>query len=154
VPSIFLFDEKMRDPDYFKEAMRESRERAREQRERVRLMLLGSRSDALSLTALPGLDEVPGLMEALAGFVQGMHTAGPAKFTGGDVFDMAAYRRVILDSLCGCSVLFDAIPRVGQDTRKDRVRRFVTLLYMEHDHEITISQYGEKIVVEKCGAET
>jgi hypothetical protein len=150
---MFLFDESALDASYFKEAMRASRERARERRERVRLMLLGTRSDALCITALPELDDVPGLMEALKGFVQGMHTADPVEFMGGDVFDMAAYRRVILDSLCGCTVLFDAIPRVGQDARRDRVRRFVTLLYMEHDREVTMSQYGERIVVEKYEAE-
>jgi hypothetical protein len=149
---MFLFEESIFDSDYFKDAMRESRERARERRERVRLMLLGTRSDALSITDLPGLDEVPGLMDALAAFVQ-VHAEAHAELRGVDVFEMEAYRRVILDSLCGCSVLFDAIPRVGQDARKDRVRRFVTLLYMEHDHEISMSQYGEKIVVEKYGAE-
>jgi hypothetical protein len=153
VPSRFLFEERVLDADYFRQAMRMSRDRARERRERVRLMLLGTRSGALSIMALPGLDEVPGLIDALTGFVQGMQAARPADFAGSDAFDMAAYRRVILDALCGCSVLFDAIPRVGQDARKDRVRRFVTLLYMEHDHEITMSQYGEKIVVEKYGVE-
>jgi len=151
---MFLFDEAVFDSDYFREAMRESRERARERRERVRLMLLGTRSEALSITTIPELDEVPGLIDALTGFIEGMGTTQCADFTGGEVFDMAAYRRIILDSLCGCSVLFDAIPSIGKDPRKDRVRRFVTLLYMEHDHEITLSQYGEKIVVEKCGAET
>lgn len=153
VPSLFLFDESVFDATYFREAMRVSRERVREQRERVRLMLLGTRSDALSVTALPGLDEVPGLMEALAAFVQEAARSSE-EFYGGDVFDMPAYRRVILEAVCSCSVLFDAIPTLGQDLRKDRARRFVTLLYMEQEREVVLTQYGEKIVVEKYEAAT
>lgn len=154
VRSMFLFDESVFDSEYFKEAMRESRERARERRERVRLMLLGTRSDSLSIAALPGLEEVPGLLDALAAFVRGAPPTGPVDCEERDVFDMAEYRRAILASLCGCSVLFDAIPRVGQDPRKDRVRRFVTLMFMEQDCEVRLTQCGEIIVVERYGAET
>lgn len=154
VPSRFLFDERTFDDQYFIEAMRQSRERARKRRERVRLMLLGTRSDALCISELPELGEVPGLTEALGSFVEQRQAVPLSRFVGDDVFSMEDYRQAILRALCGCSVLFDAIPRVGQDARKDRVRRFVTLLYMEHDHEVTMSQYGERIVVEKCGAET
>lgn len=154
VPSMFLFDESVFDSEYFKQAMRESRERARERRERVRLMLLGTRSDSLSITELPRLNDVPGLADALAEFIQGTREVSLTDFAGTDTFNMAAYRDTILKSLGGCSVFFDAIPTVGQDPRKDRVRRFVTLVFMEQDREVSLIQYGEKIVVERYEAET
>jgi hypothetical protein len=149
VPSRFLFDETIFDSQYFRDAMRESRERAEERRERVRLVLLGTRSDSLDLMDLPDLNEVPGLVDALAGFLADSQAMAASAYFVQDEFRMEAYRRVILDFMAGCAVRFDAIPQVALDLRKDRARRFVTLVFMEHERELTLTQYGEQIVVER-----
>jgi len=147
VPSRFLFDEHIPDAAYFRDAMRESRERARERRERVRLMLLGTRSDSLALTDLLDLAEVPGLIDALSDFLGGYKGDGLPETFVLDEFRMDRYREIIRTCLLGHAVRFDAIPAVAQDARRDRVRRFITLVFMEHEREVSLSQFGDTIVV-------
>jgi hypothetical protein len=153
VPSRFLFDERMFDAEYFRDMMRESRGRARERREAVRLMLLNSRSGTLDLVDLPGLDEVPGLIEALDSFIQSGRTATLCEFVEDDAFDMDEYRRAILDHIDGVTVWFDALPALSTNVRKDRVRRFVTLIYLEHEGRVDLDQRGDRIVVSRHEAD-
>ena len=54
-PSRFIFDEKLFDAPYFREMMRESRDRARRKREEIRRLLAESRSSALQLMEEPSL---------------------------------------------------------------------------------------------------
>jgi hypothetical protein len=147
VPSRFLFDERVFDSEYFRQAMRESRERAHERRERVRLMLLGTRSDSLTLTELPGLDSVPGFVDALTEFLGAFGNEQHREAFGRDSFRMEAYREAIRMSLLGHAIQFDAIPPLHQDARRDRIRRFITLVFMEHERELTLTQYGNQILV-------
>ena len=53
VPSKFLFDERLFDADYFRERMKESRERKQQLRERMRKQLADSRSNELELEDYP-----------------------------------------------------------------------------------------------------
>ena len=46
------------------------------------------------------------------------------------------------------SVLFSAIPSLCQDRRKDRAWRFVTLVFLEHEREVRLTQYGDDLLVE------
>ena len=36
-----------------------------------------------------------------------------------------------------------------EDSRKDRIWRFVTLIFMLQDHEVSLTQYGSDILVER-----
>ena len=102
---------------------------------------------------LPGILDVPGLGDALDSFVGSVATLPLREFAVDDVFDIDQYRNVILQSLIGFSVWFDALPRVSADARIDRVRRFVALVYLEHEGRVDLAQYGERIVVSRHEAD-
>ena len=65
VPSIFLFDERLYDRDYFLNKMRQLRERRRWERFEKAQMLLIGRSNSLILTDEVALDAIPNLCEDL-----------------------------------------------------------------------------------------
>jgi len=69
VPSRFFFDERLFDKGYFREMMQEARARERRKKEELKAILAGSRSDTLILLKEPCLDSIPGLTEALNGFI-------------------------------------------------------------------------------------
>jgi len=151
--SRFLFDERVFDKEYFREMMRDSRERARQKREAIRLLLLGSRSVPLVVDDVPNLEEVPGLVEALDLFVSTEPKTSPQHFVDDDVFDMEKYRRMIMDSVGDWRIWFDALPRLCEDSRKDRARRFTTLVYLEHEGQVDLTQAGDRIVVRRHEAD-
>lgn len=149
VRSRFLFDERVFDKDYFREMMRESRERSRQKREAIRLLLLSSRSGPLIVADLPGLDEVPGLVDALDAVVGVEQSIAAQHYKHDAVFDMETYRRMILESVGDWRIWFDAFPRICEDPRRDRVRRFVTLVYLEHEGQVDLTQVDDRIVVSR-----
>ena len=126
VPSRFLFDERLFNKDYFKEMMQESRARAKRKREEVRLLLAGSRSDPLSFMEDPCLESIPGLTEALNDFI-GTEITGGYKFGPKSMFRMDDYRNHILSFLGLGSRLFSDISPLIDDSRRDRIWRFVTI---------------------------
>ena len=77
--SRFLFDGLALDAGYFRQKMAESRQRKREQKERVRKMLAECRSHDLAVPAAE-LSRIPGLVEALDGLV-----AGPLRPSNGNL---------------------------------------------------------------------
>lgn len=148
VPSRFLFDERLFDKAYFREMMQDSRERAKTRREEIRRLLAVSRSDPLLFMESPCLDSIPGLAEALNGFID-TKAAGYIAFETKSDFRMDDYRNHILSILeMGCSQ-FSAISPLMEDCRTDKVWRFVTLVFMEQDREIQLTQYGADILVER-----
>jgi hypothetical protein len=150
VPSRFLFDERLFDPEYFREKMRESRERKRHRREELRLLLAGSRSAGLCLTDLPGLESIPGLEAALDGFIGTAGQISLTDFLGRGEFQMSRYREAILGVVpAGCSIRFSGIPPLCENPRHDRARRFITLLFMEQAREVEMSQCEDDILVER-----
>ena len=70
VASRFIFDEQIFDADYFRIRMREHRIRAQKKREEVMRMLAENRSGEWLLDEQPDLEAVPGLLEALDGFIE------------------------------------------------------------------------------------
>ena len=149
VASRFLFDERVFDAAYFREMMRESRERARKRREEVRLFLAGSRSAELCLLEEPVLD--PSLVRDLDDFV-GTQGLNPSEVLSGvkSGFSMQKYREHILCALGGGNALFSEIEALIEDYRLDRVWRFVTLVFMQHEGEVELSQYGDQLMVRVC----
>jgi len=150
VPSMFLFDERIFDNEYFREAMRASRERKLQRRAEIKRLLANSRSGTFHLEEELSLSAVPGLEEALEEFI-GNAASIPASFSferEGE-FHMGLYHEHILAILRSHSVLFSNIPTLVEDARLDRVRRFVTLIYMQHEREVELTQYETDILVER-----
>jgi len=153
VLSKFLFDERVFDVEYFRERMRACRQRERERRDKVRQLLMGSRSQHLSVAGLPGLDEIPGLVEALDAFVGSAESMSVSEFLEDDGFDIGAYRQAILTILEESAARFSSLPCLSADVRVDRARRFVTLIFMEHEREVHLTQYGNDLMVSKNEAD-
>jgi hypothetical protein len=153
VHSRFLFDERLFDAAYFKEMMRESRARAKRKREEVKRLLGGSRSGVLQLMEEPCLESVPGLTQALNDFI-GIEMADGASFAPKSRFSMGDYRNHILSILGVGSRLFSDIAPLSSDHRKDKVWRFITILFMTQDREVELTQYGADILVERVANET
>jgi hypothetical protein len=147
VPSHFLFDEKLFAAQYMREKMSESRERKRRRREEIRLLLAASRSSDLCITDFPTADALGELSTVLDRFVGQEAVSDVAEFIGDDEFSMEDYRQAILSRLGGYSTRFDAFPAVCSDRRLDKVRRFMTLLFMEQDREVWLEQQGSTIMV-------
>lgn len=154
VPSQFLFDERVFDADYFREMMREHRERTKSRREEIGRLLAGSRSEALLLLEEPCMEALPDFLQDLDAFIRGNPIATcDYPFEPKSEFDLNAYRTHIL-SLLGHSMLrfSDVSPLMG-DNRRDRARRFITLVFMDNDREINLQQYGADLLIRRCDNE-
>ena len=150
VPSRFIFDERVFDKAYFREMMRESRERRKKKREEIRQLLAESRSESLSLTENPDLDSIPGLIEDLNQFIQNAtNVSNQYSLDVDQPFDMDKYREHILSMLSWGSMLFTDIVPIVENKRKDRVRRFITLIFMEHEREVELFQLGDNLSVQR-----
>ena len=155
VASRFLFDERLFDREYFRERMAMSRKKKDQRREEIRRLLAGSRSDTLTLTEAMDLERIPGLTDVLDEFVSDpqcrqlwpMLDASPP-------FSLDMYRRHILDQLPWSPVLFSALLPVIENYRRDRVRRFVALIFMQQAGEVELTQGDEDIWVQRRYHET
>jgi hypothetical protein len=49
---------------------------------------------------------------------------------------------------CG-SRFFSKINNLGADLREDKVYRFVTLIFMQNEQEIDLTQYDNDLLIEK-----
>jgi len=148
VPSRFLFDERIFDKTYFRQMMQESRSRDRKRKEELRRLLAESRSNALTFLEEPILDSIPGLAEALDTFV-GSEMVGTDGFCYKSAFSMTQYREHILSVIGFGGRLFSTISPMTDDSRKDKAWRFITLLFMEQDQEVTLTQYGQDLLIER-----
>jgi hypothetical protein len=149
VPSMFLFDEKLFDKTYFREVMRQSRARAAKRKEMMR-RLAEPRSGSLVFDELPSLQPIHGLVEDLDCFVGSEHP-GSMDIIDYDEsgFSLAYYRKHILELLGDAGLLFSDIRPLVEDFRKDRAWRFITLIFMQNDTEITLTQHGNDLWVER-----
>ena len=148
VPSRFLFDERLFDKAYFREMMQQARDRERKKREELKAILSGSRSDNLILLEEPCLDSIAGLTEALNGFI-GTEVSGVQDFLSRPGFSLEDYRGHLLSVIGNRSVLFSDITPLIKDWRKDKIWRFVTLIFMRQDREVMLTQDGVDILVER-----
>lgn len=148
--SHFLFDERLFDPEYFREKMAEHRKRARARKEAARQALAESRSGAFCLLDEPRLESLPGLLHDLDSFV-GLSegTATILALEEDDHFNLEAYQVHISSSLGWSPVRFSDIPHLTDNQRLDKVRRFITLLFMAQDREVCLSQSGPDILIQR-----
>ena len=144
VASRFLFDEKVFDKNYFREMMRESRKKAQQKREEIKRLLADSRSGVLPMMEEPDLDSISGLLHDLDDFIQQSNGRAPFPFYIENSFNMDDYRKHILAILNWNRMLFSRITPFVGDHRRDRVQRFVTLIYMENDREIELTQDDQR----------
>ena len=152
VQSRFLIDERIFDAAYFREMMRESRARSRRKREEVRRLLAGSRSGPISFMEGPCLESLPGLAAALDDFI-GTEMTDACAFAPKAGFRMADYRNHILSLLGVGSRLFSDIAPLMDDCRRDKIWRFITLIFMAQDREVELTQYGKDILVGRVSNE-
>jgi len=149
VRSIYCFDARVFDASYFREMMRESRQRKRDRREQIRKMLADSRSRPLVDLADPNLDGIPGLAEDLAAFIDAPISIPDTLHFGRDAFDLNAYQDHIRQLVAGCVVHFDGIGQLTKNRRLDRAYRFITIIFMAHAGELGLVQespYAEIIL--------
>ena len=145
VRSRFLFDGLAFDSQYFKAKMVESRQRKREQRERVRQMLAESRSDTLELGSVD-LDSVPDLVEALNQLTNCPEKPDIPAIAG---FDLKRYEQHIKDHLSPHPVSLTNIPSLSQNRRKDLIWRFIAVIFLAHAGKIDVWQEGQAVRVKK-----
>jgi hypothetical protein len=154
VPSRFLFDERVFDAEYFREMMREHRDYVKNRREEIGRLLAESRSGTLLLMEEPRLDALPDFLQDLDAFILG----NPIQLCG-DVFElksdfnMSAYRTHILSLLDHHTFRFSDISPLTNDDRRDRARRFITLVFMDNDREINLQQHGNDLLIRRYNDE-
>jgi len=144
VVSRFLFTGLVFDADYFQQKMAEHRERKRKQRERVCQMLAESRSENLSPPAAD-LDMVPGLADALNELTTGLELPLPRPRRNG--FDLKRYQAHIQAHIQPFAISLDEIPPLSENTRIDRIGRFIAIIFLAHASRIRVWQEGLTIMV-------
>jgi len=144
--SRFLFDGLVFDADYFRQKMAESRDRKKQLREQVREMLAASRSGALNMPEAE-LSSVPGLADALDSLVIGSPEAFPWKPEEG--FDLKRYESHIQAHIRDFPICLDDVPPLEEHTRKDRIWRFIAIIFLAHFGLIDVWQDGQEIMVMK-----
>ena len=146
VASRFLFDGLVFDAAYFRQKMTESRQRKKQLREQVRQMLAESRSGALSLPEAE-LSSVPGLTDALNSLVIG--ATGDVPWKPDEGFDLERYESHIKAHIQDFPICLDDLPPLAENTRKDRIWRFIAIIFLAHFGLIDVWQDGQEIMVMK-----
>lgn len=146
ITSRFHFDGLVFDADYFRKKMSESRDRKQQQRERIRKILAESRSADLPIPAAY-LETIPGLVDALNGLTADVTNVLP--WLPQDGFDLNRYQNHIQAHLQDFPVAMEEIPALIENSRKDRIWRFIAIIFLAHFGLIKIWQEGQSIIVMK-----
>jgi len=144
IESRFLFDGLVFDADYFRTKMAESRQRKREQRERVRQMLAGARSPDLAVEHAD-LADVPGLLEALDGLTADL--VEPLRLECRERFDLSRYESHVRAHMREYPLSLAKIPPLMEDMRRDLIWRFIALIFLAHAHVVDVWQDGQDVMV-------
>ena len=145
ISSRFLFDGLVFNKEYFRQKMAESRQQRKQQRERVRKMLAESRSLNLQLP-VADLSAVPGLEQALNGLTADLTELVP--WAPQEGFDLKRYQSHIQAHIQDFPISLEEMPPL-ENTRKDRIWRFIAVIFMAHAGIINIWQDGHNIMVIK-----
>ena len=147
VPSRFLFDERLFDQEYFRERMRLARERRRHAQAVKQTMLQMTQSNRLMLLGDVDISELPGLFDDLD-LLCGTNPQDGDQWTDTDTPTFEHYRKHII-GLLDATTRFSAIAPLITEERQDRVLRFATLIFMEHNREVDLHQMNNDIVVNR-----
>lgn len=145
--SLFCFGERLFNNEYFREMMRESRQRKEEEAEKLRHLLLEARSLPYWPQAVPVLDNPAQFDEDLEEFISPLPASQTKKTPVRPFFDLHAYRRHLLDRVQGCVVQFDGVSALVQDARLDRVYRFITAVFLDHEGLLDIEQHHDGTII-------
>jgi len=144
VSSRFVFEGLVFDAEYFRKKMAESRRRKQERSEKLKLKITETRSTAIEAAPMD-FEAVPGLIDALDGLTaKGNAYSIPGVRQG---FDLNRYQRHIQAQLEDFEVCFDDIPPLEENPRKDRIWRFIAMIFMAHAGLLEIDQEGRDIMV-------
>jgi hypothetical protein len=146
INSRYLFEGLVFDRQYFREKIAESRQRKKEQRERVRKMLAESRSDTLMLEATD-LDSVPGLVDVLNSLTKGLDKS--VKLELKSQFDLNRYQDHVSKCLTSEPMDLREIPALIDNLKLDLIWRFIAIIFLHHYGQIDIQQQQEEIMVVK-----
>lgn len=142
VRSLYAFDAKVFDAAYFREMMRESRDRKLARVEELKALLADSRSSPAEPDC-PMDDDLAGLQTALDQIVALPVAFFRNAFLNPPAFDIDLYRRHIAELVEGCVVSFDGISALVQDARLDRVFRFIAVVFMDQEGVLKIQQEAD-----------
>ncbi len=146
IKSKFLFDGLIFNAEYFRQKVTESRQRKKEQRERVREMLAESKSADLPLGTVD-LAEAPGLVDALNGLTAGLDMAFAIE--SHNKFDLTQYENHIRTHVRDVPLKLVEIPLLSDDKRRDLIWRFIAVIFLAHTAVVDIWQEGQDIMVIK-----
>lgn len=141
VRSMFCFDQRVFDAAYFRDMMRESRKRKQAEVEKLRELLLDARSLPFYSEEEPVIGYPEQFAQDLDGFLAPLTPA--AEIEGHrprPIFDIKAYRNHILNRVQGCVVEFEGISTLIDNPQLDRVYRFITAVFLDHEGVLEIEQ--------------
>ena len=150
ITSRFYFYKVIFDNAYFSQKMIESRQRKKEQQERVRKMLAESRSDSLMLEA-GDLNSMPGLVAALDSLTKDLDESVQAELKS--QFDLKRYQDHVKEYISSEPVDLREIPPLIENLRLDLIWRFIAVTFLAHYGRIHIQQEKEEILVDKIEAD-
>ena len=147
ISSKFLFDGLVFDPEYFRAKMAECRERKKELKERVKQMLTECRSKTLPLHPAD-LNAVPGLLDALNSLTEDL--AESFEIESRNEFNLKHYEKHIQAYIRAFPISLDEIPPLDEENaRKDRIWRFIAVIFLAHYGIVDLLQDGQDILVMK-----
>jgi len=152
VRSQFLFDERLFDRAYFREMVAKSRQRKR-YKEELRKAQIRFCSGELLLLSKINRDWIDDFEGDLNEFVSSAEKPYDSDiFDTGKDFDLCEYWHHIQRQIDSNEIFFSDIIPLYDDSRKDRARCFVALVFMEHDRQVWMTEYNDDILVERYEA--
>jgi hypothetical protein len=126
--------------------MTESRQRKKDQKQRVQQMLAKCRSEPLALKA-PDLNSAPGLVDALNGLTAGLDASVALELK--DKFNLGHYQEHIRSHLESKPMDLRTIPPLAENLRLDLIWKFIAAIFLDHAGLVYIYQQDETIWVIK-----
>ncbi|MBL7184977.1 MAG: hypothetical protein ISS70_01515 [Phycisphaerae bacterium] len=144
ITSMFLFEGVAFDTDYFRKKMSESRQRKKEQKQRVQQMLSECRSEPLSLD-VADLSSVPGLIGALNSLTKDLEASIPPELR--NQFDLSRYQQHITSHVGAQPKDLRAIPPLTENLRLDLIWKFIAAIFLDHAGLVSVNQQDQTIWV-------
>lgn len=144
-PEVSAFDR-----EYFRQKMAEARQRRHDEHMRHVGEMLADRSEPLILDDPPQLDAIPGLAEALDGFVGSPIPVELLRaFIRNTEFDLDCYQQHIMAHVGTFTCDFEDVPALVENQRQDRIFRFIAMIFLSHNGRLHLWQEADRIRVRK-----
>ncbi|VGO13492.1 hypothetical protein PDESU_02049 [Pontiella desulfatans] len=139
VRSIYNVEIKVFNAAYFREKMQASRDQKRRKQEMSRQMFRHTHSDPLVMCEPMSIDQVPGLEMDLNAIIASV-VPDELRQAVAEHFDLEVYRHHLMALVQGCVVEFEGIRQLIEDAKLDKIFRFVTAIFLEHEGLLEIEQ--------------